>query len=151
MNKAPPRSSRQRYQAFVEDYKRGNLDASTEAAKGIKLLSGDASGGAGADGKRPKFSAKRRAYMRDYLRWLKPHRWIIGVVFVLALVAGVLDMIEPLFMRHIIDKVLLNSALDAAQRMGRLKLGVSLSSPWWCCPRRSARSRTTGSGFSTPR
>src|SRR5579862_3792773 len=123
MNKAPPRSSRQRYLGFVEDYKQGRLDASTEAAKGIRFLRGRDPGPGAGDGKGPKLSPKRRAYMRDYLRWLKPHRWVIATVFVLALVAGVLDMIEPLFMRFIIDHVLLAKGLDAAQRMSGLQLG----------------------------
>src|SRR5690242_10106982 len=105
MNRPPPRSSRQRYRAFVEDYHQGRLDASTEAAKGIKFLTGDDDRAPGRDGKRPKFSAKRRAYTKDYLRWLKPHRGVIGLVFVLALVAAIIDMVEPLFLRAIIDRV----------------------------------------------
>ena len=125
MNRPPPRSSRQRYGTFVEDYREGRLDASTEAAKGIKFLrpaAGDAAPKPG-DGKKPKFSPKRRAYMREYLRWLKPHRWMIALVFTLALVVGIIDMIQPLFMRFIIDKVLLNSTLQTAQRMTRLQIG----------------------------
>jgi ATP-binding cassette subfamily B protein/subfamily B ATP-binding cassette protein MsbA len=42
------------------------------------------------------------------------------VVFTLALVRAGLEMIEPLFMRYIIDHVLLNRALDAAARLVRL-------------------------------
>ena len=122
MNKAPPRSSRQRYRAFVEDYKRGQLDASTEAAKGIKFLTGDGDQGKGSNGKRPRFSPKRRAYTKDYLRWLRPHRGVIGLVFVLALVAAIIDMVEPLFLRAIIDRVLLNKVLDTTQRLSLLQL-----------------------------
>ena len=53
--------------------------------------------------------------MRDYLRWLWPHRYAVAVVFLLALVRAGLEMIEPLFMRFIIDRVLLNTALDAGR------------------------------------
>jgi len=60
--------------------------------------------------------------VREYLRWLWPHRYAVGAVFMLALLGAGLQMIEPLFMRFIIDRVLLNTALDAASRLGRLHL-----------------------------
>jgi ATP-binding cassette subfamily B protein/subfamily B ATP-binding cassette protein MsbA len=44
----------------------------------------------------------------------------VGALFVLALLAAGLEMIEPLFMRYIIDRVLLNTALDSASRLNRL-------------------------------
>ncbi|MGH7637326.1 MAG: ABC transporter ATP-binding protein, partial [Gemmatimonadaceae bacterium] len=44
------------------------------------------------------------------------------IVFVLALLRAGLEMIEPLFMRFIIDRVLLNTALDVAERLSRLHL-----------------------------
>ena len=40
----------------------------------------------------------------------------------LALIGTGLQMIEPLFMRFIIDRVLLNTALDTATRLNRLNL-----------------------------
>jgi ATP-binding cassette subfamily B protein/subfamily B ATP-binding cassette protein MsbA len=63
---------------------------------------------------------KRRAYVREYLRWLRPHRFAVATVFVLALVTAGLQMIEPLFIRFIIDRVLLNTALDTASRLAHL-------------------------------
>jgi len=57
---------------------------------------------------------KRREYLREYLRWLWPHRYGVAILFVLALIGTGLQMIEPLFMRFIIDRVLLNTALDTA-------------------------------------
>jgi ATP-binding cassette subfamily B protein/subfamily B ATP-binding cassette protein MsbA len=65
---------------------------------------------------------KRREYLREYVRWLWPHRYRIGAVFAFALVAAGIQMVEPLFMRYIIDKVLLNKALDGAARLVRLNL-----------------------------
>jgi ATP-binding cassette subfamily B protein/subfamily B ATP-binding cassette protein MsbA len=100
-----PRSSRQRYRRFVEAYRARRLDEPEE---------GDKSAAPG-DG-------KRRRFLRDYLRWLRPHRYAVGAVFVFALAAAGLQMIEPLFMRHIIDKVLLNRALDGAARLTQLHL-----------------------------
>ena len=103
-----PRSSRERYRSFVKDYKGRRLD--------------DAEGD--DDNSPPKAGArrrgKRRDYLRDYLRWLRPHRYGIVAVFVFALIAAGLQMIEPLFMRYIIDRVLLNTGLDPASRLARL-------------------------------
>ena len=104
-----PRSSRRRYQTFRKDYRARKLDDAAEA---------------GEDSSAPQASrvrrGKRREYLREYLRWLWPHRYSVGAVFVFALLAAGLEMIEPLFMRFIIDRVLLNTALDSASRMVRL-------------------------------
>jgi ATP-binding cassette, subfamily B, bacterial len=102
-------SSRQRYAEFVQKYKRHQLD-DPAAAKD-----------SGRESARPE-PVKRREYLRDYLRWLWPHRYAIGTVFALALLTAGLEMIEPLFMRFIVDRVLLNSSLDRASRLSHLHL-----------------------------
>src|SRR5688500_3537050 len=105
------RSSRQRYRGFVEDYKQRRLDDP------------DAQSGEGAkdrDADRPK--EKRREYLREYVRWLWPHRIAVAGVFLLALLVASLQMIEPLFMRFIIDRVLLDTTLDRAARLRWLNL-----------------------------
>src|SRR5437867_6321573 len=99
-----PRSSRQRYLGFLKDYRQRRLDASAEE-----------------DAPRPDGS-QRRAYLRDYLRWLRPYRYAAGALLALALLTTGLQMIEPLFMRFIIDRVLLNARLDTAARLARLNL-----------------------------
>src|SRR5688572_5966156 len=104
------RSSRQRYKGFVQDYKKRRLDDS-----------GKTPDDSSADSPRADHE-KRRQYLRDYMRWLWPHRYGVGILFIFALLAAGLEMIEPLFMRFIIDKVLLNTGLDAASRMSRLHL-----------------------------
>lgn len=48
------------------------------------------------------------------------------MLFVLALLAASLEMIEPLFMRYIIDRVLLNEALDGASRLTKLHMAGAL-------------------------
>ena len=113
------RSSRQRYLKFVEDYRLKRLDE--EAAEKKPLLDG---GEAGADKPaEPKVDkAKRRAYLKDYFRWLWPHRAAISVLLLFAVSMAGLSMIEPLFMRYIIDKVLLNNALDATARLKLLNV-----------------------------
>ncbi len=105
-------SSRKRYRKFVEDYKARRLDDTEDEPK---------SEGEGA-APSPARKAKRREYLRDYLRWLRPHRYAIVALFGFALIAAGLEMIEPLFMRYIIDRVLLNTGLDKASRLMQLNL-----------------------------
>jgi len=103
------RSSRQRYRAFVEKYQQRKLDELIEAGSSPKS----------AEEKKPADSPKRREYLREYLRWLWPHRVAFSVVVVLSLSVAGLEMIQPLFMRFIVDRVLLVPDLAAATR-GRL-------------------------------
>jgi ATP-binding cassette subfamily B protein/subfamily B ATP-binding cassette protein MsbA len=121
IRKDHPRSSRDRYQGFVQDYKRGTLDDSED---GKDQKSNDGSAKAVADASAPKSKgerkAKRRQYVREYLRWLRPHRYAVGALFALALLAAGLEMVEPLFMRFIVDKVLLIAGLDTATRLARI-------------------------------
>jgi ATP-binding cassette subfamily B protein/subfamily B ATP-binding cassette protein MsbA len=122
MKTEPTRSSRQRYRRFVADYKLRRLDAIADEADGrksaeetpeSKTIKGVAPGGK---------KAKRRAYLREYIRWLWPHRWSVGGLFLFALVVAVLEIIEPLFMQFIVDSVLLNSELDGRTRLQWLHL-----------------------------
>ncbi|GAC1517428.1 MAG: ABC transporter ATP-binding protein [Gemmatimonadaceae bacterium] len=119
-------SSRQRYRRFVEDYASGRLDALTDAEHGAPRP--EPSAAPHAEGRRESVwdrlrpRGQRRAYLRDYLRWLRPLRGALVVVFVLALVRAGLEMVEPLFMRYIVDHVLLDTTLDSARRLTRLHL-----------------------------
>src|SRR5437773_3635787 len=99
------RSSRQRYRGFVQDYKQRRLDDAAEPG----------------DSPRPA-RGERRAYVREYLRWLRPYRYAALALLVLALLTTGLQMVEPLFMRFIIDRVLLKTGLDTATRLARLQL-----------------------------
>jgi ATP-binding cassette subfamily B protein/subfamily B ATP-binding cassette protein MsbA len=140
-----PHSSRERYRKFVEDYKQRRLDETADAAgderkrlaAAAKSNGQEVTPGATPDatpdatpGTTPDATAvaerarrgKRREYIRDYLRWLWPHRYAAGTFFVFALLAAGLQMVEPLFMRFIIDRVLLNTALDTASRLTRLNM-----------------------------
>jgi hypothetical protein len=123
------RSSRRRYGAFVEDYALGRLDARLDAASG--LTSVDASSTPLQAGDRPPkpapwLTGRRREYLREYLRWLWPHRYGLAFVFGLALAGAGLQMVEPLFMRFIIDSVLLTDGLAADARLQRLHLAGGL-------------------------
>ncbi len=105
------RSSRERYRGFVRDYQQRRLDDSLDAGQGV-----------GEPGSRLAPRGKRREYLRDYLRWLWPYRYATAAVFGFALLAAGLEMVEPLFMRFIIDRVLLNTGLDTVSRLSRLHL-----------------------------
>jgi ATP-binding cassette subfamily B protein/subfamily B ATP-binding cassette protein MsbA len=105
-----PHTSRQKYDAFREDYRRRRLDEALESE----------SAGDRADGKRS--ARARREYLGDYLRWLRPHRWSIAALFALALGSAGLEMIEPLFMRFIVDRVLLVGGLETSRRIWLLNL-----------------------------
>src|SRR5262245_24203782 len=111
------RSSRARFRDFLEKYRRGQLDDETDARKGATSALPDAKA-------KPKklLGGKRREYARDYLRWLKPHRGGIAMVFAFALAAAGLQMIEPLFMRFIVDRVLLKTGLDASSKLAQLQV-----------------------------
>ena len=117
-----PLTSRDRYRGFVEDYRHGRLDddKQTDGAKHADVTT--VSTGNGQASPAATKRSNRRKYVRDYLNWLRPHRYAVGAVFLLALIAGALQMVEPLFMRFIIDRVLLNKGLDAPARLHRLQL-----------------------------
>ena len=110
-----PRRSRQRYRRFVDDYRNRRLDDLTDEARGLKSA-------ADKDGDKKKTRQKRREMLREYITWLRPHRNRVVLVFALAVVGAGIQLIEPLFMRHIIDRILLNPALDAESRLTRLNL-----------------------------
>ena len=107
----PDCSSRRRYLDFRDRYRTKRLDEAGDTPSDGDGTTRDESAGT------PK---ARRAHLRAYVRWLKPHRGAVIWFFLLALVAAGLQMVEPLFMRYIIDRVLLNAALDSAGRVSRI-------------------------------
>src|SRR5207253_490502 len=94
---AKPRSSRQRYRGFVQDYQHGRLDEPAEPGQ-ADTASQDADTAAepltptplpgGERGRGEGRRAKRRVYLRQYLGWLWPHRYAVATVFVLALLVA---------------------------------------------------------------
>lgn len=112
-----PRNSRHRYREFVEDYKQRRLDAKVEAMDAALR-----NAGAPAEKRGLRLTPRRKQLLRSYLGWLRPHRYRLGFVFALAFGVAAMEMVEPLFMRTIIDDVLLSKTLDAADRVSRLNL-----------------------------
>jgi ATP-binding cassette, subfamily B, bacterial len=111
------RSSHQRYRAFIRDYKARRLDELADTADAPKAP-GDTT---------PESKPRgRRQYVRAYLRWLRPHRRSLTSVLLLALIVAGMEMVDPLFMRFIVDRVLLNNGLDLSARLERLHLAGGL-------------------------
>ncbi|HVX38281.1 MAG TPA: ABC transporter ATP-binding protein [Gemmatimonadaceae bacterium] len=117
-----PRSSRQRYAAFVDDYKHRRLDAAIEAERGGSPGEAAAAKSGAAPTRWWRRRSPHRRYLTAYVHWLRPHRYAVALVFALAVVGGGLDLVEPLFMRFMIDHVLLDRALTTVQRLSRLEL-----------------------------
>jgi ATP-binding cassette, subfamily B, bacterial len=97
-------SSRHQYDAFRENYRRGGLDAATEKQSGEPR-------------EQTTRRRARRRYLGDYFHWLEPHRGSIVILFALALAVAGLEMIEPLFMRFIVDRVLLVEGIEPSSRL----------------------------------
>ncbi len=116
-----PRSSRRRYHAFVRDYQQRKLDADADGMGPSEAAPKESQFPARADSE-PKPRGKRREYLRHYLRWLKPHGSEVAALLLIAVVGAGLEMVEPLFMRFMVDGVLLNKGLSAEARLNRLQL-----------------------------
>jgi ATP-binding cassette subfamily B protein/subfamily B ATP-binding cassette protein MsbA len=103
------RTSRQRYESFVQAYSDRRTD--------------DLS--AGADGKekpQPSARAERRRYLANYVSWLRPHATGVAVLLLLAALGAGLDMLPPLFLRYVVDHVLLVRDVPEARRLTLLHL-----------------------------
>ena len=73
-----PQSSRQRYRRFVRDYAQRRLDEADETPKPVATpAADDAAGRSPSAAPRPTPTGPkrpRREHLREYLRWLWPHR-----------------------------------------------------------------------------
>jgi ATP-binding cassette subfamily B protein len=119
------RSSRQRYRRFVEDYHRGRLELDVQPGGDAEVGAATARGVRGTLRRALFPQGQRRQHISAYAAWLWPHRFRAAVVFALALVTAGLEMMEPLFMRFIVDNVLL-SEQPLAERLSRLHLAGAL-------------------------
>src|SRR5262249_62135550 len=117
-------SSRRRYRQFVQDYKHQRLDALSEDGEGKKEGNGAPEPSGDATDKKPegKKPGKRREYLREYLRWLWPHRYAVGVLMGLAMAGAVMEMVVPMFWRFMIDGVRVEALLGSTARRLRFLL-----------------------------
>jgi len=71
--------------------------------------------------KKPRVDkATRRRYLREYRKWLWPYRWGLITILLLALLTTGLDMVWPLAIRLIMDRVLVGQASTQGARTGEL-------------------------------
>lgn len=56
------------------------------------------------------------------MRWLWPYRWAIAGIIAVALLTAALDMVWPLAIKHIIDRVLVAPGIDRSERMRQLEV-----------------------------
>jgi ATP-binding cassette subfamily B protein/subfamily B ATP-binding cassette protein MsbA len=100
------RTSRRRYQSFTEAYRDGRTDELSVLGE--------------ADKPQPAAKEERRRYLAHYVRWLRPHAGGVIVLLLLALVVAGLDMLPPLFLRFVVDRILLVPALALEDRVSTL-------------------------------
>lgn len=107
-------SSRRRYDEFRQRYRRRELaDASDK-------------------NDRPQPSAQgedkhvRRRYFREYLRWTRPFWRAVALLLTLSVLAAAMEMVHPLFMRYIVDDILLSSSDSKADMIRQLnRIGIA--------------------------
>ncbi|MCA9260377.1 MAG: ABC transporter ATP-binding protein, partial [Planctomycetales bacterium] len=101
-------SSRRHFDKFRDAYRKGEIH---------QFVTDEALAQESADEATRGKSDSRRRYLKHYLHWLRPERRTVVALIVLALTAALLEMIQPLFMRHIINQVLLGDYESTAQRL----------------------------------
>ncbi|MDG1875218.1 MAG: ABC transporter ATP-binding protein, partial [Mariniblastus sp.] len=111
-----PKTSKGRFGEFVGKLKSGQLGndrhskSEQEAnSKGRKKR------------KDPEAKRRQRGYLRLYIKQLWPHWRMVAVLGVLAVSVSVLELVQPLFARYIIDQILL-ADLEATSRFVKLNL-----------------------------
>ncbi len=110
-------SSRKRYEVFRKAFREGRLSQFTHHHYEEAELP------APPEGRK----TRQRKYLRQYTDWIWRFRRSALMVLAIAVAVAALETIQPLFMRYIVDQVLLNTDLDTPQRLSRLHLaGISL-------------------------
>ena len=69
-----------------------------------------------------KDKQKRRAYLRLYIRRLWPHWRMVALLASIAVFIAVLEILQPLFGRYIIDQILLNDDKSTAEKVTSLNI-----------------------------
>lgn len=102
----PARTSRLRYENFRSAYKEGRTD--------------DLSVSESPDKSPPPPKGQIRRHLVQYLGWLRPHLAAMILVLFLASLNAILETLPPLFMRYVVDNVLLATSLDMLARVNAL-------------------------------
>lgn len=107
------RTSKGRYQLFLDRFRKGKLKSKFESDDSEKE----------SPDKDDLHQAKqrRRGYLRLYVQQLWPHWPMVAILGLLAVLVSVLEIIQPLFARHIIDQILL-ADLSPTEQFSRLNV-----------------------------
>lgn len=103
------RSSRLRYESFRQAYREHRTEE-------LSVVDDP------KDKTPPATKAERRRYLSQYRSWLWPHLPAVAVLMLIALVGAGLEMVHPLFLRYVVDRVLLTPGLDTPSRLSTLHL-----------------------------
>ncbi|MEQ8847603.1 ABC transporter ATP-binding protein [Botrimarina sp.] len=103
-------SSRSRFEKFRQAYANGDVRPFTHDPSEQE------------NDRRTSDREQRRRYFRQYVDWLWPHRGAVGLMMGLALAVAALEVAEPLFLRYVVDNVLLDEQLSDAERILRLNV-----------------------------
>ncbi|MCA9218534.1 MAG: ABC transporter ATP-binding protein, partial [Planctomycetales bacterium] len=109
------KSSKQRYERFRRAYQEGKTNELSLYRK--KEKDQDFS-----DRDHRSKKDRRRHYLGNYVRWLWKFWPTVVLLVVLSLLSAVLELAHPLFLRHILDNVLLSDTLATAERIHQLHL-----------------------------
>ena len=111
----PRASSKKRYERFRQAYHAGKT-------KELSLYRKKEKDQDFSDRDSRSKKDRRRHYLRNYVRWLWKFWPTVVLLIVLSLVAAVLELAHPLFLRYILDNVLLSENLTTASRVRQLNL-----------------------------
>jgi ATP-binding cassette, subfamily B, bacterial len=104
----PARTSRRRYDNFRRAYQEGRTDELAVSEARDKLP--------------PPPKAQVRRHLVQYVGWLRPHLPAVTAVMLLAALNALLETLPPLFMRYVVDHVLLAQDLSSAARISSLHM-----------------------------
>lgn len=109
--------SRHHYDRFRKAFSEGKLKQHDRTLEGERPETED-------DNNQP--SEKRREYLREYVRWLWRY-WPTAVLLILlSLVIATLEMTHPLFLRYVLDQVLLPAENSPEKKLRLLRLAGSI-------------------------
>ncbi len=99
------KTSHGRFTEFLKKFREGRFKSDTDE----ESASDQTDSSAKPDRKKPnpEKRQRRRAYLRLYIGRLWPHWKMVFLLTLLAILVAALELIQPLFARHIIDNVLL--------------------------------------------
>lgn len=101
-----PESSRRCYREFIAHYRKYRREPQRGAAE---------------EQRADNFLA-RQPQLHMYLHWLRPYRNTIAILVMLGLLGSALLLIQPLCLRYIVDRILLNNTITRATRFRNLSI-----------------------------